>query len=90
MAVRRDFYSLQYGPRQVEFGHVCEDPNEWEQRFERKDMDKAHHQGQVLRHLGRHLGGAKMNGLSWVGTFLWAFSVFFLSSGSVLCCFAGE
>ncbi|XP_034238260.1 uncharacterized protein LOC117643451 [Thrips palmi] len=43
----QDFYSLQYGPRQVEFGHVCEDPNEWEQRFERKDLDKSHHQGQV-------------------------------------------
>ncbi|KAK3928419.1 tRNA modification GTPase MnmE [Frankliniella fusca] len=43
----QDFYSLQYGPRQVEFGHVCEDPNEWEQRFERKDLDKDHHQGQV-------------------------------------------
>ncbi|KAJ1522925.1 hypothetical protein ONE63_002064 [Megalurothrips usitatus] len=43
----QDFYSLQYGPRQIEFGHVCEDPDEWEQRFERKDLDKEHHQGQV-------------------------------------------
>lgn len=47
--MRRDFYTLQYGPKQVEFGHVCEDPNDWEQRFERKDLDKQHHQGQVQR-----------------------------------------
>ncbi|XP_046392082.1 uncharacterized protein LOC124160293 isoform X3 [Ischnura elegans] len=33
----RDIYVHKYGPDQIEFGHVCENPQEWEQRFERKD-----------------------------------------------------
>lgn len=35
-----------FGPQQIEFGHVCEDPNEWEQRFERHDRRRR--QGQVF------------------------------------------
>jgi hypothetical protein len=38
---------LQSGPHQIEFGHVCEDPHEWEQRYEKKDLAKQRHQGQV-------------------------------------------
>jgi hypothetical protein len=38
---------LQSGPDQIEFGHVCEDPQEWEQRYEKKDLAKQRHQGQV-------------------------------------------
>ncbi|XP_046392081.1 uncharacterized protein LOC124160293 isoform X2 [Ischnura elegans] len=33
----QDIYVHKYGPDQIEFGHVCENPQEWEQRFERKD-----------------------------------------------------
>ncbi|KAJ9580679.1 hypothetical protein L9F63_024146 [Diploptera punctata] len=43
----QDFYMLQSGPLQIEFGHVCENPNEWEQRYEKKDLAKHRHQGQV-------------------------------------------
>jgi len=43
----RDVYSLQSGPRQLEFGHVFEDPNVWEQRYEKKDFDAERHQGMV-------------------------------------------
>jgi len=38
---------LQSGPDQIEFGHVCEDPHVWEQRYEKKDLAKQRHQGQV-------------------------------------------
>lgn len=40
-------YSLQSGPRQLEFGHVFEDPNVWEQRYEKKDFDGQRYQGKV-------------------------------------------
>ncbi|VVC34505.1 Hypothetical protein CINCED_3A004952 [Cinara cedri] len=42
-----DVYSLKSGPQQLEFGHVFEDPNVWEQRYEKKDFDSQRHQGQV-------------------------------------------
>lgn len=38
---------VETGPKQIEFGHVCENPNEWEQRYERKDEEKKHYQGKV-------------------------------------------
>jgi hypothetical protein len=38
---------LQSGPDQIEFGHVCEDPHGWEQRYEKKDLAQHRHQGQV-------------------------------------------
>lgn len=40
-------YSLQSGPKQLEFGHVFEDPNVWEQRYEKKDFDTQRYQGKV-------------------------------------------
>lgn len=40
---------LQSAPKQIEFGHVCENPNEWEQRYEKKDFDRNRHQGKVRR-----------------------------------------
>jgi len=43
---------LQSGPHQIEFGHVCEDPHEWEQRYEKKDLAKQRHQGQVATATG--------------------------------------
>jgi hypothetical protein len=44
----RDFFMLKSGPHQIEFGHVCENPHEWEQRYEKKDLAKHRHQGQVV------------------------------------------
>lgn len=38
---------MQYGPKQYEYGHICENPDEWEQRYERKDHDTKHYIGQV-------------------------------------------
>ena len=43
---------LQSGPDQIEFGHVCEDPHGWEQRYEKKDLAKQRHQGQVATATG--------------------------------------
>ncbi|XP_046980332.1 uncharacterized protein LOC124545452 isoform X1 [Schistocerca americana] len=43
----QDFYMLLYGPLQMEYGHVCEDPERWEQRFERRDFQNHRHQGQA-------------------------------------------
>jgi hypothetical protein len=48
----RDFFMLQSGPYQIEFGHVCEDPHEWQQRYEKKDLAKQRHQGQVATATG--------------------------------------
>ncbi|XP_014286785.1 uncharacterized protein [Halyomorpha halys] len=42
-----DQYYLQSGPVKYEFGHVCEDPDDWEHRYEKRDYDKNSHQGQV-------------------------------------------
>lgn len=38
---------LETGPKQIEFGHVCEDPDEWEQRYERRDEETKRYQGKV-------------------------------------------
>ncbi|KAL1139092.1 hypothetical protein AAG570_009153 [Ranatra chinensis] len=43
-----DQYTFHYGPRQLEFGHVAEDPKRWELRYERKDHDNIRHQGKVV------------------------------------------
>lgn len=43
----RDVYSVQTGPKQVEFGHVFEDPDKWEQRYEKKDHENKRFQGKV-------------------------------------------
>jgi len=43
---------LQSGPRQLEFGHVFEDANVWEQRYEKKDFDGHRYQGKVRRTRG--------------------------------------
>ncbi|KAI5645220.1 hypothetical protein NE865_02768 [Phthorimaea operculella] len=34
----QDFFSVQLSPYKMEFGHVCEDPDTWEQRYEKKDF----------------------------------------------------
>lgn len=44
----RDIFSDHPAPFEIEFGHVCENPNEWEQRFERKDFDKNRYSGKVI------------------------------------------
>ncbi|XP_067000047.2 uncharacterized protein [Anabrus simplex] len=43
----QDFYLFKSGPHEIEFGHVCENPDEWEQRFEKKDFKNNRHQGQA-------------------------------------------
>ncbi|KAL0266355.1 UNVERIFIED_CONTAM: hypothetical protein PYX00_008925 [Menopon gallinae] len=43
----QEIYMLQSAPKQIEFGHVYENPNEWEQRYEKKDFDRNRHQGKV-------------------------------------------
>ncbi|XP_014484742.1 PREDICTED: uncharacterized protein LOC106749605 [Dinoponera quadriceps] len=43
----QDIFSEHLAPLKVEFGHVCENPNEWEQRFERKDFDNNRHSGKI-------------------------------------------
>lgn len=43
----RDFFTAQLAPYKIEFGHVCEDPDDWEERYERKDFKKHRYQGKV-------------------------------------------
>nr|XP_050867559.1 uncharacterized protein LOC127071848 isoform X1 [Vespula vulgaris] len=43
----RDLFSEQLSAHEIEFGHVCENPDEWEQRFERKDMKANNYRGKV-------------------------------------------
>lgn len=43
----RDFFSVQLSPHKLEFGHVCEDPHNWEQRYERKDFKNHRDMGKV-------------------------------------------
>ncbi|EFN81159.1 hypothetical protein EAI_00680 [Harpegnathos saltator] len=43
----QDIFSEHLAPFQIEFGHVCENPNEWEQRFERRDFDNNRHSGKI-------------------------------------------
>lgn len=31
----------------IQFGHVCENPHEWEQRFEKRDFNQNLYQGKV-------------------------------------------
>lgn len=44
----RDFFTVQLAPHKLEFGHVCENPDEWEQRYERKDLKNHRDQGKVI------------------------------------------
>ncbi|XP_025270972.1 uncharacterized protein LOC105251549 [Camponotus floridanus] len=43
----QDIFSEHLAPLKIEFGHVCENPNEWEQRFEQKDFDNNRHSGKI-------------------------------------------
>ncbi|XP_028171541.1 legumin B isoform X1 [Ostrinia furnacalis] len=43
----QDFFSVQLSPYKIEFGHVCEDPNTWEQRYEKKDYKNHRDMGKV-------------------------------------------
>ncbi|XP_077270300.1 uncharacterized protein LOC143901719 [Temnothorax americanus] len=43
----QDIFSEHLAPLKVEFGHVCENPTEWEQRIERKDFDNNRYSGKV-------------------------------------------
>ncbi|KAJ4441147.1 hypothetical protein ANN_10997 [Periplaneta americana] len=63
----QDFYMIKSGPDQIEFGHVCEDPHEWEQRYEKKDLAKHRHQGQVATR-SRRRGTSNRSLLSLFGT----------------------
>lgn len=44
----RDIFSEHLAPLKIEFGHVCENPTEWEQRFERNDFDNNRYSGKVI------------------------------------------
>ncbi|XP_051168200.1 uncharacterized protein LOC127285992 [Leptopilina boulardi] len=44
----QDIFSDHLAPLLFQFGHVCENPTEWEQRFEQKDFENNRHQGKVL------------------------------------------
>ncbi|KAG6453493.1 uncharacterized protein LOC115445670 [Manduca sexta] len=43
----QDFFSVQLSPYKIEFGHVCEDPDTWEQRYEKKDFKNHRDMGKV-------------------------------------------
>ncbi|XP_032671846.1 uncharacterized protein LOC116844445 [Odontomachus brunneus] len=43
----QDIFSEHLTPFKIEFGHVCENPIEWEQRFERRDFDNNRHSGKI-------------------------------------------
>ncbi|RZC36828.1 uncharacterized protein BDFB_011843, partial [Asbolus verrucosus] len=43
----QDIYMAQHSPDEIEFGHVCETPQEWEQRFEKINFHDRKHQGKV-------------------------------------------
>ncbi|KAJ8668801.1 hypothetical protein QAD02_000060 [Eretmocerus hayati] len=43
----QDIFTDQPDPMTIQFGHVCENPNEWEQRFEQRDFNKNHYQGKM-------------------------------------------
>jgi hypothetical protein len=49
MLCGRDMYMAQHSPDEIEFGHVCETPKDWEQRFEKINFRENTHQGKVLR-----------------------------------------
>lgn len=46
----RDIIFEQSAPNVIQFGHVCENPTEWEQRFEQKDFGTNRHSGKVIRY----------------------------------------
>jgi len=39
---------VQLSPTKLEFGHIMENPKGWEDRYERKDLDKLRFQGKVI------------------------------------------
>ncbi|XP_030754399.1 uncharacterized protein LOC115881160 isoform X2 [Sitophilus oryzae] len=43
----QDMYVAQNNPKELEFGHVAENLNEWEQRFEKINLDNLNRQGKV-------------------------------------------
>ncbi|XP_076633888.1 uncharacterized protein LOC143348022 [Colletes latitarsis] len=43
----RDIFAERQLGNKLQFGHICEDPIEWEQRFEEKDFSKNRHRGKV-------------------------------------------
>ncbi|KAK0181698.1 hypothetical protein PV327_003962 [Microctonus hyperodae] len=43
----QDIFSEHVSPLEIMFGHVCENPKEWEQRYEHKNMEKGIYQGKV-------------------------------------------
>ncbi|XP_044252875.1 uncharacterized protein LOC123003899 isoform X1 [Tribolium madens] len=70
----QDMYTAQHSPHEIEFGHVCESPQEWEQRFEKINFEDLSHQGKVrwgdkhggygehywdYNHAGHHDGGGE-------------------------------
>ncbi|XP_026828925.1 uncharacterized protein LOC105282283 [Ooceraea biroi] len=43
----QDIFSEHLEPLKIEFGHVYENPSEWEQKFERKDFDNNRYSGKI-------------------------------------------
>ncbi|KAH1015925.1 uncharacterized protein LOC109538238 [Dendroctonus ponderosae] len=43
----QDMYVAQNNPKEIEFGHVAENPKNWEQRFEKINLENLNHQGKV-------------------------------------------
>ncbi|XP_045477591.1 uncharacterized protein LOC123682830 isoform X1 [Harmonia axyridis] len=43
----QDIYMAQHKPGEIEFGHVSETPNDWEQRFEKINFEDNNRQGKV-------------------------------------------
>lgn len=45
----RDIYVAMEKPNELEFGHVAENSNNWEQRYEKINLDDLQRQGKVRR-----------------------------------------
>lgn len=43
----RDILTEQIKPHQIDFGHLSENPNGWEERYERKNLKSQRYQGKV-------------------------------------------
>ncbi|XP_076182920.1 uncharacterized protein LOC143154815 [Ptiloglossa arizonensis] len=43
----QDIFSERQLGNKLQFGYVCENPTQWEQRFEEKDFSKNRHRGKV-------------------------------------------
>lgn len=43
----RDILTEQLKPHQIDFGHLSENPNGWEERYERKNLKSQRYQGKV-------------------------------------------